>query len=88
MLKLAKFWASWCGPCKQIAPIIEKIKEDYASKGLVVEEINVDDNQELAQKHNVMSIPALILFKDDQVVGQLTGLVPESDIREMIDKYL
>jgi len=88
MLKLAKFWAAWCGPCKQIGPIIDKIEQDYKDKGLVVEKINIDEDKELAAKHNVMSIPTLIFFKDDEIVEQLVGLVPESEIRSVIDKHL
>ena len=88
MLKLAKFWAPWCGPCKQMGPIIEKIEKEYSSKGLIVEKYNIDEEKEMAEKHNVMSIPTLILFKDDQIVDQVVGLVPEAKIREMIEKHL
>ena len=84
---LVDFYADWCGPCKMLGPVIEKIAEAYKDKAYVGK-CNVDDNQNLAGRFNVMSIPTLILVKGGQVVWQNTGVVPEAVITGAIDKNL
>ncbi len=70
---LVDFWAPWCGPCKMQTPILEKVAEAVAGKA-VIAKVNVDDNRELAVKFGIRSIPALLLFKNGQVVQTLIGL--------------
>ena len=80
---LVDFWASWCGPCKMIGPIIDQIAEERSD--IKVCKINVDDEQELAVKFKVMSIPTLMVFKDGKVVNQSLGAKPKAAILAMLD---
>ena len=80
---LVDFWASWCGPCKMIGPIIDQIADERSD--VKVCKINVDDEPELAAKFRVMSIPTLIVFKDGQVVTQSMGAKPKTAILAMLD---
>jgi thioredoxin 1 len=80
---LIDFWASWCGPCKMIAPLIDQIAGEYAGR-IKVGKVNVDEENELAGQHGIASIPTLILYKDGRVVGKKIGAVPRHDIEALI----
>ena len=80
---LVDFWASWCGPCKMIGPIIDQIADERTD--VKVCKINVDDEPELAAKFRVMSIPTLIVFKDGQVATQSMGAKPKAAILALLD---
>jgi len=86
---LVDFWAPWCGPCKMAAPVLEKIAGDYEGQ-LKVCKVNVDEERQIASQHGIMSIPTLFLFKDGQVVDQVTGVTPnyEADLKKKIDAQL
>ncbi len=84
---LVDFYADWCGPCKMMMPIINKIAEKYDGK-IKVGKVNSDENGELAEKYNVMSIPNFILFKDGKIVANTTGVVSINFIEQMIDRNL
>lgn len=84
---LVDFWAPWCGPCRMVAPVVEELAADYASK-IKVGKVNVDENQELASEYGVMSIPTLCLFVNGQAVTRLVGFRPKKEIAAEIDKYL
>lgn len=84
---LVDFWAEWCGPCRMISPIIEQISEEYAGK-LKVAKVNVDDNQELAMRFNVMSIPTLIVFKKGNPVDQIIGAVSKDHLAGRLKQHL
>ncbi len=81
------FWAPWCGPCKMLAPVIEQISDEYGGR-LQICKVNVDDNQNLAARYGIMSIPSVLVFKDGEVVDKMVGSRPKSQIKEMIDKYI
>ncbi|CAH2032377.1 thioredoxin [Trichlorobacter ammonificans] len=84
---LVDFWATWCAPCKAIAPLIDTIAGEYAGK-LKVGKVNVDDNQTTPGKYSVRGIPTLILFKGGKVVDQVVGAVPKSQLDALIAKAL
>lgn len=84
---LVDFWAEWCGPCKMIAPAVDAIAEEYSGK-LKVLKVNVDKEPTLAGLYGVMSIPTLILFKNGEVVEQITGAMPKQKIVDRISPHL
>lgn len=73
------FWASWCGPCKALAPILEEVDAELAGT-VKVAKINIDEEEELAAQFRVMSIPTLLLFKDGEVVNKSVGLAPKEEV--------
>ena len=81
------FWAEWCGPCRMVSPVVEELSQEYGDKVDFVK-VNVDDNNELAQKFNVFSIPTLAVFKDGQVVSQKVGAATKESFKTMIDSSL
>lgn len=84
---LVDFWATWCAPCKAIAPLIDTIADEYAGK-IKVGKVNVDENQATPGKYGVRGIPTIILFKDGAVLEQVVGAVPKSQIDALIAKAL
>ncbi|WP_112181557.1 MULTISPECIES: thioredoxin [Paraliobacillus] len=83
---LADFWATWCGPCKMIAPVLEEIDGEMSDKVKIVK-LDVDENQETAGKYGVMSIPTLLLFKDGEIVEQVVGFQPKEALVELINQH-
>ena len=84
---LVDFWAEWCGPCKMLGPILEEISEDLKDK-LQVVKVNLDENQDLAMKYSIRSIPTLLLFKGGELVDTKVGLLPKSDLVEWLSSKL
>ena len=84
---LVDFWASWCGPCMMLGPVLEKITEDYKGK-FILAKAETDDNPEAAEKYGIMSIPSIKLFKDGKVVKEFVGAQPENMIREWLNEAL
>lgn len=84
---LVDFWATWCAPCKAIAPVIDAIAADYDGK-IKVGKVNVDDNPGIPGKFGVRGIPTVILFKDGKVVDQVVGAVPKAQLEALIKKAL
>lgn len=81
---LVDFWAPWCGPCRQIAPLIDELATEYAGR-VKVGKVNVDDNQAVAQKYDVMSIPTLIIFKNGSDVNRIVGVQPKSRLQSALE---
>lgn len=77
-VKLLDFWADWCGPCKMMNPIVEEIEKEHQE--IIFEKINVDENQEIAQKYGVMSIPTFVIEKDGKEVGRKIGVTSKQDL--------
>ena len=84
---LVDFWATWCGPCHMIAPIIKELAHDFDGMAKIGK-LDVDQNQDTAAKYRVMSIPTLILFKDGQEVTRLIGVRPKSEIAATLNYYM
>ena len=84
---LVDFWAEWCGPCRMIAPVLEKLAEDYADS-LKVAKLDVDQNPETMMKFGVQSIPTLILFKDGEPVERLVGYMPKDRLLAKIKPHV
>lgn len=84
---MVDFWASWCGPCKRIAPTIEAVTKDFAGEVKVVR-VNVDEKKKIAREYHVDSIPTLIFFKDGEPVDQLVGVVPKELIADRLQALL
>ena len=84
---LVDFWAEWCGPCKMLAPTVEKLANEYNGK-LKVFKLNVDDNPNAASKFGIQAIPTLLLFKNGANADRIIGVVPEKDLRNRIEKVI
>lgn len=84
---MVDFWAAWCGPCRMMAPIVEKAAMAYAGKFKFCK-INVDENPEMAGRYQAMSIPLFIFFKNGEVVDKVLGAVPENQLRAKIESWL
>ena len=88
---LVDFWATWCMPCRMLAPTIEELAEDLEGK-VIVGKVNVDEQQKLAMEHGVMSIPTVITFKDGKEINRQVGLAPGADpfraFADVLDKHL
>ncbi|MBK7861475.1 MAG: thioredoxin [Archangiaceae bacterium] len=84
---LVDFWATWCAPCRAIAPALEELATQYKGK-VKIAKVDVDESQEVAQKFGIRSIPTLLMFKGGKVVEQIVGAVPKSKLEESLRKHL
>jgi thioredoxin 1 len=84
---LVDFWAAWCGPCRMVAPVIDQLAEQYSGKVKVVK-LNVDENPEIAEKYQILSIPTVYLFKNGSKAEELVGARPKQSFEEMINKHV
>ena len=84
---IVDFWAPWCGPCRMVSPILEKIAKEYAGK-VIVAKVNVDENQEWAGKFGVQSIPTMLFVVNGKIVHSQIGALPENLLRTTIDQVL
>lgn len=83
---LVDFWAEWCGPCRLMAPILDKLAIRFKGRARVGK-VDVDENQNLAAKFGIMSIPTMFLFKDGQIVERVVGTTSEDNLAKMIDRH-
>ncbi len=80
---LVDFWATWCGPCRMMAPIVEEIAQEYDGK-IVVGKVDVDENEDLAAQFGIMSIPTMLIFKNGQVTDTALGVTPKEKLVSML----
>jgi len=78
------FWAVWCGPCRMMAPVLEQLAEDYEGS-IKFAKVNVDENQELAARYGIMSIPTLVIFNAGQEAGRIIGYMPKEKLKEQLE---
>ena len=81
------FWATWCGPCKMIAPILDEVASEYSEKAKIVK-LDIDNNQQTATKYNIMSIPSLLFFKNGEIVDQVVGALTKAQLAQRLDKII
>ena len=81
---LVDFWAPWCGPCRIVSPVLDKLSSEYPNK-LVFAKLNVDDNKEIASQYDVRGIPCMIIFKNGKELDRIIGAYPEAQLRGKID---
>ncbi len=86
-LTLVDFWATWCGPCRKLTPIIEEIANEYNDKVKFVK-IKVDENMKTAQTYSISGVPCLLLFKEGKPIERIVNLVPKTVITSILNKYL
>ena len=84
---LVDFWATWCRPCQMVAPILEELTQEYSGK-LTIAKLDVDQNQQTAQKYRVMSIPTMIIFKQGRPVTNIVGFKPKDQLKKQLDAAL
>ena len=86
-LVIVDFWATWCGPCRMLSPLLDEVEEEMADKITVVK-VNVDDADEIAMRYRIMSIPTLLFFKNGALVDRTVGAMPKSTLVEKIEANL
>lgn len=84
---LVDFWAAWCGPCRMVAPVLEELAEQMEGK-VRIAKVNVDENQDIAVKFQVSSIPTFILFKDGEAADRMLGAMPKGAFEQFIDRHI
>lgn len=81
------FWAEWCGPCKQVAPVLDELAGEYDNR-VRIGKVNIEEDQELAADYGVRAIPTFLLFKGGEVAGQIVGMVSKRDLKAQLDKLI
>jgi len=84
---MVDFWAPWCGPCRMVAPLVEELADEYEGKAKFVK-LNTDDNMRTAARYGIRSIPTLMVFKGGELVDQVIGFRPKSDLKRSLEKAL
>lgn len=87
-LTMVDFWATWCGPCRLVAPIVEELADAYQEKGLKVGKLDVDSSPSTSARYGIRSIPSILFFKNGEVVDKVVGAVPRPHLEEKILKHL
>ena len=87
-LAIVDFWATWCGPCRMVAPIIEELADSYGEQGLRVGKLDVDQNPQTASRYGVRSIPTILFFKRGELVDKVIGAVPKAQLEQKVQQHL
>lgn len=87
-LSIVDFWATWCGPCKIVAPVMEQLAGEYADQGLRVGKLDVDTNQETSSLYQIRSIPTILFFRNGEMVDRVIGAVPKAHLEGKIKEHL
>ena len=87
-LSMIDFWATWCGPCRIVAPIVEQLADEYSEQGLRVGKLDVDENPHVAARFGIRSIPSILFFKDGEHVDTVVGAVPKPHLEAKIQEHL
>ena len=87
-LSMIDFWATWCGPCRMVAPIVEQLADEYGDEGLTVGKVDVDSNPQVTARFAVRSIPSILFFKDGQHVDTVIGAVPRPALEAKIKEHI
>jgi thioredoxin 1 len=86
-LVMVDFWATWCGPCKIVTPVVEELAKEYEDK-VTFAKVNTDENPDLASRYNIRGIPTLMFFKEGKVMDQIVGAVPKAQLKSKLDSLL
>jgi thioredoxin 1 len=84
---LVDFWASWCGPCKMIGPLIDQLADEYAGR-VKIGKVNIEEESSLAEQHGIISVPTLVIYKDGAIVNQKAGAAPKHDIEALFKNLI
>jgi thioredoxin 1 len=84
---LVDFWAPWCGPCRMVAPLVDELSDEYAGRVRFVK-LNTDDNMQTAARYGIRSIPTIMVFKNGEMVDQVIGFRPKSELKKSLEKAL
>lgn len=84
---IVDFWAPWCGPCKMVAPTLEKLAKEYADK-ILIAKVNTDENPEWATKYGIQGIPTMLFIVDGKIIHRQVGALPEAMLREVVNQFL
>ena len=87
-LSVVDFWATWCGPCVTLGPVVEELAEKYSEEKVNVGKLNVDENQSITARYGIRSIPAILFFKDSELVDTVVGIVPIEVLEQKIKDHL
>lgn len=87
-LALVDFWATWCGPCRIVGPIVEELAREYAGQGVTVGKVDVDSNPKTASRFGIRSIPSILFFKGGDLVDTVVGAVPKAHLEKKIKEHL